>query len=75
MEGEEDPKERRLRNRDAARGAEKLPWVPPVIDSFYANNSGLSPGLYDEWPLACLGDTNTDEEGPRAKRDNANDIE
>ena len=75
MEVGADPEEERLRNRDEARGAAKLPWVPPVIDSFYPNITGLPPGVYDEWCLACLGDANTDEQGPRAKRDYANDIE
>ena len=70
-----EAEERRLRNRDAARGTAGLPLVPPVIDSFYPSENGLPPGVHEEWSLGCLRDAKTDKEGPRDKRGCANDSE
>lgn len=72
---EVEAEQRRLRNRDAARGVAKLPWLPLAIDSFYPSKTGLPPGVYEEWSLGCLRDTKTDKESPRDKRGCANNSE
>ena len=54
MEVEADAEERRLRNRDAARCGAELPYEPPMIWTLHPSDTGLPPGVFEEWGDECL---------------------
>ena len=53
-EAKADCEEQRLSYRDVPRGGAKLPYVPPVIETFYPSIDGLPPGVFEEWGAKCF---------------------
>lgn len=53
-EAEADEQERLPRNRDAARCGAMLPYEPPMIWTLHPSDTGLPPGVFEEWGGECL---------------------
>jgi hypothetical protein len=41
-------------DEDARRSVAKLPYEPPVIETFHPMTDGLPPGVFHEWGGKCL---------------------